>query len=229
MDDWRVRRAPSGLRALSLLAAAVYSPLALAQETPRPATAPSGLTEALGVMDIDGLFPSLAELRSRIKLEVQRQVVVGVEPAEGLEALSLGLGCGAVDPACLSQIAAAVGTRYLLYGAAREEGGKLTASLTLFDARAGRALGAASGALADARDREALAALISQLLSGAPALRPVEVAPVAQEIKPIYRRPWFWGVVAGAALVGAGAAVGIPGAPKPADPGSLGAFPVPRR
>jgi hypothetical protein len=229
MDDWPVSRAPSGLRALALLAAALLWSPALAEEAPRPASAPAALTEALGVLDIDGAFPSLPELRSRLTLEVQRQVVVGVEPAAGLEALSLGLGCGATDAPCLSRVAAAVGTRYLLYGVAREEGGRLVAALTLFDAGSGRVLGDVSGALADARDREALSALISQLLAGAPALRPVEVAPVAQEIKPIYRRAWFWGVVAGAALVGAGAAVGIPGAPKPAEPGSLGAFPVPRR
>jgi hypothetical protein len=241
----RTRKVRPGPLGLSLLLSVALAGSALAQskgkskgKKPPPATKPveeplpevvlpppdlSKMADNVSVMALEGNLPDKQALSERLQVEVQKQVRLPVEPRSSLGSIALTVGCGKVDALCLGNVGAVVGSQYLVYGAAKEKAGKVALELRFFDAKASRELGAVEAELPSAADLSGLPGLVTQLLAGAPDLKPKPVDPeVVVKKPPLYGRPSFWGVVAGVLGGGVVLFVATDRAPRPADPGELG-------
>jgi hypothetical protein len=127
------------------------------------AGAPSGVA----VLDLDA-DPGVAEVKalraafSRAAADALKAPPVSGNNLDGMVAL---YGCVAPDEACLGQVSASLGVRFLIYGRARADAGGFSLSLSLFDADRRGVAATATAPVASPKDAEGLAAALRALLA----------------------------------------------------------------
>lgn len=201
-----------------------------------PAVPPdvSKMAENIGFLDLEGTRDGRA-FAGKLQEELQKNLKVPILPKDPLPTLAEAAKCKPKDTNCLGYVAAYIGSRYLLYGETKSQGGKLTIELHLYDAKTPKEITEIKSTAESASDTAAAVTISNQLLNAVPELRKPPPEPPKPKVKKdlvsddsLIKKPWFWAVVGGGLAAGAGGGFFATTRAPAATDSDLGTFPVER-